>query len=341
MIEANRFKLGLFVVIGLLLFGAALFFLGVSEIFKKKAKMVTLFKESVQGLNVGSEVKFKGVPIGSVSKISIRVKDQLIRVDMDVNINAFDTTGKTGSQEHVFRFFRKFFEREIDQKGLKCQLAYAGITGLKYIEIDFADHDDNEVILTKGKIKQLELAVGDNVIYIPSTTSMFSDIVSQIGVSLGKISKIPFDKISKDFAASVEKANKILDNKKIGEIIDNVENATKSLEKSIAGISKVLTEDNIREISDGVKKSLGEIHELLKDVRKDIEGSKLVATTASFRNAAESVDQAKRALINTLMKLDQTLDSITELVNFIDDNPSALIRGKDAPLVMPVDRDVE
>ena len=45
--------------------------LGVGTIFQKKALVETYIDESVQGLDVGSPVKFRGVPVGKVETISL------------------------------------------------------------------------------------------------------------------------------------------------------------------------------------------------------------------------------------------------------------------------------
>ena len=45
--------------------------LGVGTVFEKTSLVETYIDESVQGLDVGSAVKFRGVPIGKVEKISL------------------------------------------------------------------------------------------------------------------------------------------------------------------------------------------------------------------------------------------------------------------------------
>ena len=63
----NHFKLGLFVIIS---FSAAVvtgIALGSEAMKKETTKYHTYFNESVQGLDVGAPVKFRGVTIGSVS----------------------------------------------------------------------------------------------------------------------------------------------------------------------------------------------------------------------------------------------------------------------------------
>ena len=56
----NHWKLGLFVLISLFVMIAALFWLGARRFQRTSFPAVTYFDESVQGLDVGSPVKFRG-----------------------------------------------------------------------------------------------------------------------------------------------------------------------------------------------------------------------------------------------------------------------------------------
>jgi len=68
--KANYFKIGLFFLSGTILAVIALIILGEGTFFQKKVLLETYFKESVQGLDIGSPVKFRGVLIGNVEKIT-------------------------------------------------------------------------------------------------------------------------------------------------------------------------------------------------------------------------------------------------------------------------------
>ena len=72
--QANFFKLGLFVIIAIGLGAAFLIAFGAGEFFKKETLGETCFDESVQGLDIGSEVKYKGVKIGTVKAITTPAK---------------------------------------------------------------------------------------------------------------------------------------------------------------------------------------------------------------------------------------------------------------------------
>ena len=138
MVEVNKFKLGLFIIGSVVLLVIFLLFLGVSERFAPKGKLVSFFSESVQGLDVGSQVKYKGVPIGRVKAIYIDTQDKLIRVDMDIDFKAFTVSGAGDAPMSVNNFY-EFFRNERDL-GLRCRLDYGGLTGLKYVELDYFAH---------------------------------------------------------------------------------------------------------------------------------------------------------------------------------------------------------
>src|SRR6185369_11701274 len=68
-LKANYFKLGLF-VIGAIVSGAiVLVVIGSGRWFQPKLTIETYFNESVQGLDIGSKLKYRGVAIGEVTKI--------------------------------------------------------------------------------------------------------------------------------------------------------------------------------------------------------------------------------------------------------------------------------
>ena len=50
MIEVNKFKIGVFAVSGIVVMLGAVLLFGGSDIFKNEVKLVTLYDESVQGL---------------------------------------------------------------------------------------------------------------------------------------------------------------------------------------------------------------------------------------------------------------------------------------------------
>ena len=68
--KANPTVIGAFVVGAVVLSVAALLIFSGGKVLTKKAFYVMYFDSSVNGLNIGAPVKFKGVQIGEVTNIS-------------------------------------------------------------------------------------------------------------------------------------------------------------------------------------------------------------------------------------------------------------------------------
>jgi len=110
--QAQKFKIGLFVVASLLLGSGALIWLGAIRYFSPSQKVVAYFNETVQGLEQDSPVKFRGVNVGRVESIRMAPDAQHVEVVMNLD---------------------KSF-RVSDDLGIKITLL--GITGMKYLEMD-------------------------------------------------------------------------------------------------------------------------------------------------------------------------------------------------------------
>ena len=92
-VPTNHWKLGLFVVASVVLALATVVFLGARSLRKDTVPFVTYFDESVQGLEVGSPVKFRGVVIGTVSHINIAPDRRHVETVSDVESEALTRLG--------------------------------------------------------------------------------------------------------------------------------------------------------------------------------------------------------------------------------------------------------
>ena len=65
----NYFKLGLFILIGFFFLASTVIILGAGKLFTRTITLETYINESINGLEVGSTVKYRGVKIGAVKRI--------------------------------------------------------------------------------------------------------------------------------------------------------------------------------------------------------------------------------------------------------------------------------
>lgn len=311
----RNFRLGLFVTGGIVLFLAILFFLGMSDLFTNKAVLRTSFTESVQGLTVGSPVKYRGVPIGTVKRIAIRVADKLVQVDMEIQRDLFADRGSS------MQVFQHFVEKDL-QQGLRCRLEYAGITGMKFIDFDYFVPPGSTLPPVPASLKQ------DSAIYIPSVPSAFKDILSAVGTSLDRIAHIRFEEISDGLERSLSELSQLLSDPALRSAIARINDAAENLESGSRTIAHVLDERRISELAETLQKNLTDINTLTNQILKDSKDARIGESSTAFRDAAVSVVDSQQQLANTLDKLNRTLDSIRALSDSLEDDPSSLLRGK-------------
>ena len=91
----NHTKLGLFVILGIAAVLVVAFGLGAQSMRKETVAYHTYFNESVQGLDVGSPVKFRGVTIGHVSAIEVAPDHRHVQVTEELDVNDIKRLGLT------------------------------------------------------------------------------------------------------------------------------------------------------------------------------------------------------------------------------------------------------
>ena len=171
-------RVGVLVVAGLALLVAAVLFFGGNQI-RHGVPYETYFRDSVQGLDVGAPVKYRGVAIGAVTEIGLSSAEYGRGVPDDIRPATFRTV--------YVRF-------EIDAarvgqppnattvgEGLRARIAPQGLTGQSYVELDFANAQ---------RFPVLEVPWTPRYTYLPSMPSTFSQVQDAATVLLGKIEQV-------------------------------------------------------------------------------------------------------------------------------------------------------
>lgn len=84
---AQKLRLGIFVILGTIIFILAVYFIGNRQQFFGKTETLQAHFENVNGLQEGNNVRFSGINVGYVKKIEI-INDTLINVEMNIDKSA-------------------------------------------------------------------------------------------------------------------------------------------------------------------------------------------------------------------------------------------------------------
>lgn len=139
--KAAFLRVGALLVGGAVAVVAMVIFLSGDQV-RDGRKFESYFEDSVQGLDVGAPVKFRGVSLGQVTRIGLV---SVLYPDA-VPLEPGGDTSQKNLQMVVVRYTidpkkagRVPDPERASQLGLRARVASEGITGLSYIELDFVD----------------------------------------------------------------------------------------------------------------------------------------------------------------------------------------------------------
>jgi ABC-type transporter Mla subunit MlaD len=238
--QVNHFRIGIFVLLGTILLVTFVIMVVGGNWFHQPTYMETYFDESVQGLNEGSTVKYRGVSIGRVKNISF-IGDQYYsnEIARDQNVAkyvyvkmALDTVSFLGNAK--LSVAEKL--HQAIKNGLRVHLAQEGLTGNSYIELDFSKtHRDSLQIKWRPKLY-----------YIPSRQSTLSTISASLNTMFNDLQKVNFNKFFHNITRTAHSARKSFDHissllesqeTNIAVSLENVADVTDSLRLIMENIS--------------------------------------------------------------------------------------------------------
>ena len=135
--KPNSTAIGMFIVGAFILAVIATAWFGSGPFFSKKETFVLYYKNSINGLEIGAPVKFKGVPVGQVVDILVRFRrgETSARVPVLIEIDIDRLQTHLGS---TLDFSKEEVYREQIKNGLRAKLQYQSyLTGLLFIELDY------------------------------------------------------------------------------------------------------------------------------------------------------------------------------------------------------------
>lgn len=300
--QANYWKLGAFVLAGIGLAFAALVWLGAGDWNRRTRTVVTYFDESVQGLEEGSALKFRGVAVGTVSDISIAPDLRHVKVTAQAYEDVLENLGLGGTGPRL--------EAEVQQKsGLvpRIQLASAGITGVKFLLVDYFD-------ARRFPIVPLPFDPGPD--YIPSTPSTLKSIeeaVVDVGMQLPMLTM---------------RASETL--VRLTDAVERFETTIEPLVAKDGAVVKMLSQ---------YERTGAEFEKLAHSIDGEVQRARLAETTAAMREAAASftgLTADGAALVENaggaVSALEDTLESVRALADYLERDPSSLVRGRPTPV---------
>ena len=301
--KSSKFLIGLFVIIGSLICAAIIIWVGAARIFMKGSLYSVYFDESVQGLQVDSAIKYRGVEIGKVESIKVAPDYRLIEVIMKIDI-----------------------ESDL-QKLTIATLKTTGITGIVFIELD--------QLRTGDLSSSPKITFKSSYPVIPSRRSQISRFVADTGVIMQNIKDIDLKGISDQLKNTSKAIENFVEGKRINNIMTHLESTSSNLDQAIFKINKTIADGKVDRVVNEAMEVLSDAHQLIGQAKKEIDALKLQEKADRTDILLKDIDKKSKAITNELQDTSEhlrvTSENLQKLSDNLTRNPSELIFSKPAP----------
>lgn len=319
----SPFWIGSFVIGSVLLVVVALLSFRSLHLFSKPARFVAYFNESVQGLDVGSSVKLRGVRVGRVAAIQVHY-DSTTRKSQVAVIGELDRSAVSDRGGKTIRISDRETLQRLIEEGLRAKMDLVGITGLQYVELDFFDPQQFPAPNREGE---------SDYPVVPTLRSGLSELVANFSKIANNLNKVDFAGLSRDLQTLFATVNRQVSEVDLKQMVSKVTAAAASIE-SLAGSNDAKEAfASLNQATAGLQRFVARLDAHVEPVQLE-----LVRTLHSFHDAAASIQKLfgpesglGAEAGQAIQQVTETAKSLQQLADFLERNPSALITGRKRP----------
>lgn len=326
--------IGGFTLLGLLLAGAAVVMLGAGRYFEETHRILLYFDKSVNGLQVGSDVRFGGVRIGRVYSINVIIdtKENRKIIPVVVELTEKELQSIAGGAGGSLDLSTDVGVLKAVRDGLRAGMKQQSlVTGQLYIEFDIVPN-------TPGFVYDADIMPDYPV--VPTIPTEFDELISGITDGLKKINDLDLQGVMTEMRDVLASANRQIEGLDLREINDNITAITRDvknitgdekLPSAIANLDEALLQikDLSLKVNDNVDPLMLEIQGLAESTRTSLARIESMADDMS-----ELTDPRSPMLLkfqNLLHETETASRSLRELTNDLKRNPNSLLRGRAQP----------
>lgn len=274
-------------------------------------ELTILFDSSVSGLAVGSEVRFQGIRIGSVSELSafVVMQDdaQVVRLRANIAIEPSRLgLGKNASPEDALELITAYVE-----DGLRARMITGNILS-----------GSLQVELVQVPNAAPETLVADPLTFpiIPTTKSLITDVAATAEGVLDRINELPVEEVMESAIDLMNSIERLTNN-------DDLRNVPASAIALLDETRNLVSNDDITAVPsellgavDDVRQTVAELNTIIAGISDQDVVSKLSTTLETANAAVANIEEATRNLPAITARVEGIADKlfaveIDELIN--------------------------
>jgi ABC-type transporter Mla subunit MlaD len=322
--NAIGLRVGAFVIAGIVALLALLFFLSGSALHPG-IQYESYFQESVEGLDVGTAVKFRGVTIGQVTDIGLvnaeypppNLEDENQKVYQQVVVRFKVDPDKVGHAGNI---------NNAIAHGLRVQIEPQGITGLSYLDLSFVNPQSFPT-------QSVPWTPDSTVIpSMPSTLTQVQDAVEQV---ISSLSKVDLAKMVGQISSLTTALNQEVTTGDAHQALANANHLLANLNQTLAQSNLPATTASIRNLTGGAQTEqiitqLNQTTAQLAKVSAQMPAL-ITASQAAVGQAAETTADLQAQLGPILQDMQQTTANLKTLSAELERDPSQVILSAPPP----------
>ncbi len=271
--------------------------------YKRRVPFLIYFAGSVRGLAVGAPVETLGLQIGTVSSIQLMFDPKLLQppkvaVQIEIQPERLLQERENPTED------TPAVARALVERGLRAQLHTANyLTGQMVVSLELpADGPPGEAVTENG------------IIVLPSINGGFDGIIGSAGHLADTLAALPLEQIAKNLNETLAGANELAH--------------APALRQSLQNLSSTLADTQllVRQIGNGVTPVLKRLPELAQSLQDTVNRAGKLVGTVDHGYGGDS--GFKRDLDRLLGEVGDAARSVRMLADYLDQHPTALIRGR-------------
>lgn len=326
-VRASKTAIGMFVVgaLGLIILGIVV--LGSGRFLIERPTYVMFFSGSVNGLRVGAPVLFRGVPVGAVTEIRMRVNPKDLSVLIPVYVEIGDAKIQTLGSEAIPRDVKTQQEiiAQMVKRGLRARLEMQSIvTGLLQVSLDFYPDTSQKIVGAESRYVEIPTIPTPLQMLAEKVESMpVGEILDRVNLAVDGIQKLVNSPEMQGMAGSMRQA------------ADDARGLMDRIDKQVEPLAKSLnsTAARLEHLAGVLDREVGPLAASLKNTSDQAGGMLQKAGTAfaQFQDITDDGSSVILRLNRALEEVEYSARSIRELADTIEENPGVLLFGKRKP----------
>jgi paraquat-inducible protein B len=322
--KANPTLIGAFVFGAIIIAIGAVVFFGSANLFAKKQLFETYFNQSVNGLGVGANVKYKGVAVGKVTRVQLKFQgiDQAPVVKVLYEVNTDNLLNKYGLSINLSD--RKTHERAV-ANGFRAKLDFESlISGQLFIALDFFKDASPPELHQEGN---------ESVFEIPPQQSDIDAILADLTKAIGNIGSVDFASLAKELQAVLKSTGDAIDAMHLAQLGSSLDKAANSVSNLTNGEQVKSALASFRETFDQLTATLKNLDPAVGNLKPTLDQAKAALT--NLQKSTSELDQILRPDSTFRYQLDSSLSeisaaaaSIQQLSDFLQRHPNSILFGR-------------